>query len=223
MKNNLKRFFLDHKGAALHPSLGISMLATTAGLVLTGVNPAQAQLVGFSDVRINNTPLEVAGNLTNPTITSSNGSFTVTANLYNANGAALPANFQDTFRLAFFDTNPNSSPLAPPSPFMQTYTGGGTLANPQQVSYTFNYNTPGTLNGAVTAGFDTSNPDYDVNKDGTFDSNDSNGRFFTYTLQSQAVPFEPSPTLGLLLLGGIWGATSQLKKKKLALTKIGDN
>ncbi|HEY9690700.1 MAG TPA: hypothetical protein V6D15_00675 [Oculatellaceae cyanobacterium] len=216
--NTLTKMFRDHDSAIWHPSLGISMLATTATLVLAGVTPAQAQLVGFSDVRINGTPLEVGGSLTNPTITSSDGAFTVTANLYNANGAASPS--PDTFFLNFFDTNPNQSPLAPPANFSQTYTGGGTLANPQTVSYSFNYNTPGTLNGALTAGFNNSNPDYDVDQNGTFDSN---GRFFTYTLQSQAVPFEPSPTLGLLLLGGIWGVTSQVKKKKLALTKISDN
>lgn len=214
--NTLKKLLTNQDGAAWHPSLGISILATTASLVLAGVNPAQAQNVGFSNVRINGIALETGGNLTSPTITSSNGEFTVTANLYNANGVASVT--PDTFFLNFFDTNPNQSPLNPPANFTQTYTGGATLASPETVAYTFSYNTVGTFDGALTAGFNNSNPDYDVDQNGTFDSN---GRFYTYRLE--AVPFEPSPTLGLLLLGGIWGVNSHLKKKKLALTKINDN
>ncbi len=207
-----------------HLSLSNSSLALTAAvtLLVAGVMPAQAQVVGFSNVRINDVALETTKGFNPIPIVgqgSTNGNFTVKVDVYNApNTPTVPPNQYDFTGNFFRNTN---STVDKPVDFAISYDGRGTVTNPETLSYTFNINQAGVFIGSLTADIPNSNPNYDIpgTPRGTFGADTRGFPLTLVTGAGTAVPFKPSPTLGLLLLGATWGAVSQLKKQKSAINK----
>ncbi|HEY9872041.1 MAG TPA: hypothetical protein V6D12_01320 [Candidatus Obscuribacterales bacterium] len=193
-------------------------ITTTATLLLAAVTPAQAGPVGFSNPRINGVLLETDAVGTTPLITSNDGSFTFTMEVFNQNPSQSAT---DTFQGTFSAPSPGST-LPQPGNFNLNYSGNASANNPQLLSYNFNYNSPGQYNGTLTGNFVNSNPDFDsvaqINGrgDGVLDTE---APTFGFTL-STPVPFEPSPTLGLLILGAAWGGVQWTKQKLGSKKKI---
>lgn len=191
-------------------------LATTATLLLASVTSAQAAAV-FTNARVNGVFLETDGVPTNPTIFSDNGQFKFEFDAYTVNA---PINQSDILTGTFYQDATQTSTLPKPTDFSIAYTGNNTFQNPAVLSHTITYNTSGTFTGSLQADFANSSPDYDITPaNGT---PDSNGRGFAFTLATP-VPFEPSPTMGLFMLGAAWGAAAHLKKQKLGISKITKN